>query len=270
MVMTLPKPDTETTIETAFRLALVVEYEGTAYFGFQFQADRPTIQAELEKALKDLTGERVRVTASSRTDTGVHAKGQVITFKTAGSLPLEAYIHGLNHHLPEDIAVKSAHKVALSFNPRRMAVSREYTYSILNNPTRSPLTSRFAYRIAGGLDVEAMERASKALIGTHDFASFASEIGDEPEKSTVRHVFEAGVKRDSELIILSIIANAFVRHQIRNTAGALVQVGLGKLGIGEFIRLLEERKPGLAGPTLPACGLCLVRVNYPATFEEMR
>ena len=252
------------------RIALIVEYDGTNYFGSQLQANQPSIQAELEKALKNLTGEKVRIAAASRTDTGVHARGQVISFKTATSLPLEAFVYGLNHYLPNDIAVRSAHKTALTFNARRMAISREYTYTILNSTTRSPLASRFAHRIAGRLDIKAMNDACRALVGIHDFAAFASEIGNEPEKSTIRNIWRADVVRTGEKIIFTIVANAFLRHQMRNTAGALVQVGLGKMSAAEFAHLLEVKQPGLAGPTLPACGLCLVQVNYPHAIEEMR
>jgi tRNA pseudouridine38-40 synthase len=120
------------------------------------------------------------------------------------------------------------------------------------------------------LDIEAMNRACQTLVGIHDFASFASNISDEPEKSTVRQVFKARVTRNEDMVVFNIVANAFVRHQIRSTAGALVQVGLNKLSEGEFVGLLEAKKVGLAGPTLPACGLCLMRVNYPCSFEEMR
>jgi len=270
MATVVPEAEKTDGAETATRMALVVEYDGTGYCGSQLQAEHPTVQSELEKALSSLTGERVRVSMTSRTDAGVHARGQVVSFRTDAGLPLEAFVHGSNHYLPDDIAVRSAHKVPLAFDPRRMAASREYTYTMLNSGTRSPLTARFAHRIAANLDCAAMVRACEALVGVHDFASFASEIGGEPEKSTVRHVFHAGVQRNGELVVFSIAANAFVRHQVRSTAGALVQVGLGKMRAEEFGRLLEIRQPGLAGPTLPACGLCLERVTYPCTFEEMR
>jgi tRNA pseudouridine38-40 synthase len=272
MVVVITRPEVKETVnrETAARIALVVEYDGTNYFGSQLQANQPTVQAELEKALINLTGEKVRIAAASRTDTGVHAHGQVVSFKMATTLPLEAFIQGLNHYLPDDIAVRSAHKTALTFNARRMAISREYTYNILNSTTRSPLTARFAHRIAGGLDIEAMNSACKMLVGIHDFASFASEIGDEPEKSTVRNVFRADVTRNGEMVTFTIIANAFLRHQVRNTAGALVQVGQDKMIAVEFAHLLDVKQPGLAGPTLLACGLCLVQVNYPCAIEEMR
>jgi tRNA pseudouridine38-40 synthase len=252
------------------RIALIVEYDGTNYFGSQLQANQPTIQSEMEKALKGLTGEEIRIALASRTDTGVHARGQVVSFRTASGLPLEAFIHGLNHFLPDDIAVKSAHRTALSFDPRRQAVSREYTYAISNSATRSPMTNRFAHRVVGKIDVVAMNNACRYLIGTHDFASFASDISEEPHKSTVRNVKHAFILNNGELLLFNFEANAFVRHQVRNTAGALVQVGLGKMSEAEFSHLLELKTPGLAGPALPACGLCLEGVNYPLKIEEMR
>jgi tRNA pseudouridine38-40 synthase len=270
MALTMTAPEIGRSQKLTTRMALVVEYDGTNYFGFQWQANAPTIQSELEKALEKLTGENIRIAASSRTDTGVHARGQVVSFKTNASLPLEAFVNGMNYHLPEDIAVKSAHQVNDSFLVRSMSVSREYSYYILNSQTRSPMTARFAYRVAGELDVEAMNRVCKNLVGIHDFASFASNIGDEPEKSTIRQVYQAKVTREGDIVVFNIIANAFIRHQIRSTAGALVQVGLNKMSEAEFIGILEEKRPGLAGPTLPSCGLCLIRVNYPCSFEEMR
>ena len=269
MVFTTANKEVEkmSNLAAATKIALVMEYDGTSYYGFQLQSNRPTIQGEIEKALWRLTGEKVRVMASSRTDTGVHAKGQVVSFRTGSCLSPQTFINGLNYHLPKDIAVKAAYGVADSFNVRREAISREYSYHILNSSTRSPISEGFSYRVPGCLDIISMNRACQALVGEHDFASFASSIGGEA-KSTVRRVCRAGVETDGELIVLSIVANAFLRHQVRSTAGTLVRVGLGKMSIGEFQEIMEARKPGLAGPTLPAHGLCLMQVNYPDPFEE--
>ncbi len=264
----LDKVDKPTAVTVKY--ALVVEYDGANYYGFQLQADQPTIQSELEKALTALTGESIRVAASSRTDTGVHAYGQVVSFNTKSSLPLEAFVHGLNYHLPADIAVKAAYPVRLGFDPRRLAANREYTYTFVNSRTRSPLTAKYAHRISAELNIEAMNQACRMLLGSHDFASFASEIGGEPEKSTVRNVSRAEVAQQDGRVVFTIIANAFLRHQVRSTAGILLQVGTGKMSLNEFKTIFEAKQPGLAGPMLPACGLALVKVNYPLTFEEMK
>ena len=269
MVLTTVNRETETikSSATTTRMVLALEYNGAHYYGFQLQTTRPTIQEELEKAIFRLTEEGSRVMAASRTDAGVHAWSQVVSFRTGLALSLETFVRGLNYYLPKDIAVKAAHRVADSFNVRRRAVSREYNYYILNSSTRSPIREGFSYRVAGRLDIEAMNRACQALIEGHDFASFASSIGGEV-KSTVRRVYRAGIDRDGEMVVLNMVANAFLRHQVRSTAGTLVRVGLGKMSQDEFHGIIEAKKPGLAGPILPACGLCLMQINYPRPFKE--
>ena len=249
------------------KIALIMEYDGTHYYGFQMQANLPTIQGETEKALWKLTGERSRVITASRTDAGVHAKGQVVSFRTRSSLPLETFINGLNYYLPRDIAVKAAYRVSDSFNVRRSALSREYNYYILNSRTRSPIREGFSYLVGGHLDIEAMNQACQALIGEHDFASFASSIGAEI-KNTIRRVYKAEMEKDGELVVFNMVANSFLPHQVRNTVGALIRVGLGKMTVDEFHRIIEAKKPGLARPTAPGRGLCLMRINYPHSFEE--
>ena len=242
-----------------------MEYDGTHYHGFQLQDDFPTIQGEMEEALWKLTGERLRVMAASRTDAGVHAKGQVVSFRTKSPLPLPAFINGLNYYLPRDIAVKAAHRVGDSFNVRRDAISREYNYYILNSLTRSPIRKGFSYLVTGHLDIEAMNLACQALIGEHDFASFASCIGV-GTKNTMRNVYRAKIDKDGELAVFNMVANSFLPHQVRNTVGALIRVGLGKVSVDQFHSIIEAKKPGLAGPAAPACGLCLMRINYPSPF----
>ena len=251
---------------TDTKMVLIMEYSGTHYHGFQLQANLPTIQGEIEKALWKLTGERRRVMAASRTDAGVHAKGQTVSFRTESPLPPQTFISGLNYYLPRDIVVKAAHRVSNSFNVRRDALSREYSYYILNSLTRSPIWEGFAYLVTGHLDIEAMNRACQPLIGEHDFASFATYIGS--IKSTVRRVYRAEMERNGELVIFNIVANSFLPHQVRNTVGSLIRVGLGKMTVDEFGNIIEKKEPGLAGPTVPACGLYLMRVNYPQPLER--
>jgi len=254
-------------VDSSNRIILIVEYDGTDYHGSQYQANAPTVQGEIEKALKMLTGEKIRIKMASRTDAGVHARGQVVAFDTSTVLPVKSFVDGMNHFLPDDIAVKEAYRAADGFDVRRRAVSREYRYYILNSPARSPMRQRFSYRINGDLDVEAMDRACKALIGRHDFASFVASENTARARRTVRDVFEAEVKRDGDMIIFKMVANAFLPHQVRNTAGALIRVGQGRMTVEEFHDLTTSGTPGLAGPTAPAAGLCLTRVNYPDNFE---
>ncbi len=249
------------------RIILIVEYDGTDYHGSQWQANAPTVQGEIEKALKMLTGEKIRIKMASRTDAGVHARGQVVGFDTGAALSLHAFVDGLNHFLPDDIAVKEAYKADEGFDVRRRAASREYEYYILNSPTRSPLRQKYSYRVEGNLDIAAMDRACQALVGRHDFASFVASEGTARAKRTVRDVFKAEVTRDGDIIIFKMVASSFLPHQVRNTVGALIKVGQGRITVEEFSRLVTAAEPGLAGPTAPAAGLCLTRVTYPVSFK---
>ena len=269
MVLAAVNPEVEPVVSlaTTTRIVLILEYDGTHYHGFQLQASLPTIQGEIEKALWKLTGERTRVMAAGRTDAGVHARGQVVSFRARSPHSLGTFVNGLNYYLPKDIAVKTAHRARDSFSVRRQAVSREYNYYILNSPTRSPLKKGFSHLVTGYLDIGAMNQACQAIIGEHDLASFISGIGVEV-KSTVRRVYRAEVRKDGKLAVFNILANSFLPHQVRNTVGALIRVGLGKMSGDEFYSIMEARKPGLAGPMAPACGLCLMQVNYPHPFGE--
>jgi len=249
------------------QILLIMEYDGTGYHGFQWQKGLPSIQKEVEKAMKKLTGERRRVISASRTDAGVHAKGQVVGFRTKSPLPVDNFVKGLNHYLPKDIAVKAAYRVSDAFRIRHDAVSREYSYSILNSPTRSPIIEGQAHHVANPLNIEAMNRASQTLIGEHDFASFVNGDGSWL-KSTVRNVSRAEVEREGELVTFHMAANSFLPHQVRTTVGALIRVGLAKMKLDQFRSIIEARKPGTAGPTAPACGLCLDRVNYSVPLGE--
>ena len=247
------------------KIVLVVEYDGRNYYGFQWQPKLPTIQAELERAIRRLTGESSRVIAASRTDTGVHAVGQVVSFRTKSALPPQTFVRALNYYLPRDIAVKGACKVDMDFNVRRDAMSREYDYYILNSSTRSPLFEGFAYFVPKKLNIRAMNKACKFLEGEQDFASFATALGK--LRSTVRTVYEARVAKEDDLVTYHMTGNSFLPHQVRNTVGLLIRVGLDKVGLEEFQQIMEAKRLGLAGPTAPAYGLCLTKVNYPGNLE---
>ncbi len=243
------------------KFILLIEYDGTQYHGFQWQLGLPTIQNELEEAILRFCGQSSRVIAASRTDAGVHAKGQVVSFRAESKLDTMTLVRALNYYLPGDIAVKAAYRARDDFNVRHDALSREYHYYILNTDTRSPFSQRFALFLPKVLDIQAMNDACRLIRGEHDFASFASSLDD--NKSTLRNVYEAEIEKKGDFTIFRIVANSFLPHQVRSTMGLLIRLGLGKLGIEGFRDIMEAKSLGLAGPLSLACGLCLKKVNYP-------
>lgn len=247
------------------KFVVILEYDGSQYHGFQWQLGKPTVQACLEEAIHRVTGENRRILAASRTDTGVHAKMQVVSFRSNTSLPPQTMVKALNFYLPQDIAVKAAEKVEADFNVRRNALSREYEYRILNSQVRSPLLAGRVYQVPYKLDIDLLNKACQLLEGEHDFSSFAAAATR--TKSTVRHVSRAYFGQDGGLTIFFIKADSFLMHQVRNTVGLLLRIGSGKVDISELKHVMEQRKYGLAGPSAPACGLYLTRINYPRELE---
>ena len=246
----------------ARKLALILEYDGTGYGGFQLQRNARTIQGEVEAALDRLLGSPVRIKGASRTDAGVHANGQVVAFPTGSALTPNTFTKALNYHLPSSIVVLSTHEVPVSFDPRRGALSRVYRYIILNRKEPSPLEMGRAYYFNRELDIVAMAEESHALVGNHDLAAFTSPALA-GKKSTIRTVYRAEVVRVEDKVFFDIEAESFLPQQIRRTVGALLQVGLGKLGANDIHRMLEDRTPGAAGPVVPPWGLYLTKVKYP-------
>lgn len=246
--------------DSARRIALVLEYDGSRYGGSQAQQNAPSIQGELERALAKLTREALRVALAGRTDAGVHAKGQVAAFSTASRLPIETFVRGLNAWLPPDIAVRRAVEAPARFDPRRHAFSRTYRYTVYNAPVRSPLWRSYAWHVAEPLALAPMQEAAASLLGQHDFAAFSRR---EAVASTVRSVRQAQVARRGPLVTVELEANAFLRQQVRRTVGVLVAVGAGRLSLAAFRALLRRAEPASAGPVAPAHGLCLLRVAYP-------
>lgn len=240
------------------RLALVVEYDGSRHGGSQFQKNAPSIQGELETALRKLTGERLRVAFAGRTDAGVHAKGQVAAFSTTSALETEVFVRGLNAWLPVEIAIRHATEVDDGFDPRRHARSRTYQYTIYNAAVRSPLWRSHAWHVPEPLDSTAMQHGAVGLLGEHDFAAFSRNEG----VRTLRRIRRLEVARRGPLIVLELEANAFLRQQVRRTTGALVQVGTGRTEAAAFRDLLRRAEPASAGPVAPPHGLCLLRVSY--------
>lgn len=253
------------------RLALTIEYEGTRYQGFQYQVNAPSIQGELEQAIERLTGERARVQGAGRTDAGVHAEAQVVAFDTASAHSPKTFVSALNHYLPDDIAVKAAYIVKPNFDPRRRARSRTYRYSILNGRTPSPLARRFTCHIRETLDVELMRSAVSAFIGEHDFRLFAAPL-PAGKTNSIRIVLDAALKQSGDVIDFWVVGNAFLRHQVRRMTGALVDIGRGKLEEDDLKAMLDNRRTEKVAHSLPARGLCLVKIeytDYPPNVEDV-
>jgi tRNA pseudouridine38-40 synthase len=242
-------------------IRLLLEYDGTRYHGWQRQADALTIQQVLEESLERLTGEKVALIGSGRTDAGVHARGQVANFRTASAIPLQAFHKGLNSLLPRDIAVLSAAEAKPSFHARKSARAKTYEYRILNRPTRSPLAHHYAWWIDPPLDLAAMAGAAAALPGEHDFTAFRASGSD--NLNPVRRVL-AATWRDSPggWLSFTITATGFLRGMVRSLVGTMAAVGRGKAPPAILAELLENRARHLAGPTAPPQGLYLVEVVY--------
>ena len=255
-------------------IKLRLEYDGTDFKGSQLQVvGQRTVQGELEKALGRLTGlqadERLKVSLAGRTDTGVHAAGQVASFRTDSLLSIETFRRGLNALLPFDVAVLDAQEEGDDFHARFSAKARRYRYSVLNRPVRSALQRRFAYGVSGRLDLAIMNEAARTLVGEHDFASFAGAGWGVPTEEaegpgTVRRILKATVERleASDMLVLELEANAFLPHMVRNIVGTLLLVGKGEITPTRFEEILAARDRRWAGPTAPACGLSLVEVSY--------
>jgi len=242
------------------RFKLTVEYDGSDYHGWQVQPNGRTIQQTLEEAVTRLCGETVRVVAAGRTDAGVHAVGQVVAFTLETPHAPDIVLRALNALTPRDISITAAETVANDFNPRRAARSRAYVYRIWNARWPSPFWRRYAWHLARPLDVDAMRAAAGTLVGEHDFSAF--QAADCDADNPVRRVLRSEVERREALITYTIEATAFLRHMVRSIIGTLVEVGNGQRVAGDLPRLLETGDRNQAGPTAPACGLCLQRVEY--------
>jgi tRNA pseudouridine38-40 synthase len=240
------------------RIAVLLEYDGTAYRGSQYQDNGPSIQGELEACIAKLTGETARCAFAGRTDAGVHALGQVAAFDTASRLAAAEFVRGLNHFLPEDIAVRAAGEAPAAFDPRRDAMARTYRYEVDARPERSPLRRNRAWHVGRPLDLAAMRAAARSLAGEHDFAAYAGPY----DGSTVRTLDRLDIAERCEGVSIEMKARSFLPHQVRRAVGPLVEVGLGRLSVKALEHWLEEAAPSSAGPSAPPCGLYLVHIKY--------
>jgi tRNA pseudouridine38-40 synthase len=241
-------------------IKVVLEYDGTDFAGWQQQARGRTVEAELKRALRSVTGQEATVYAAGRTDAGAHAEGQVANFHTDGRIGPQRLMAALNARLPEDVAVVSAEDVDDDFHARYSARWRRYRYRYLDRPARPALERDRCWHVRGPLDVDSMARAAKALVGRHDWTSFCS--ASEPADGRIREMRSATVVRSGDFVEVELVAEGFLRGMVRSIAGALAEVGRGRRParwVGQVLRARDRRQ---APRTAPAGGLTLMEVIY--------
>lgn len=241
-------------------IKLTIEYDGKCYNGWQKQPNKLNIQGEIEKAIYNITKEKVDLIGSGRTDAGVHALGQVANFKTDSQIPIEKLAIAINSQLKNSIVIKNAEEVNERFHSRYNAKQKTYRYIINNSKTGSAIYRNLEYCFPIKLDVEKMKKAAKYFKGEHDFKAFKSS--GTSSKNSVRTIYKAEVKQDKERIIIELTGNGFLYNMVRIISGTLLDVGLGKILPEKIPNIIEEKNRQKAGKTLPPHGLYLVAVEY--------
>lgn len=241
-------------------IKLTVLYDGSSYHGWQIQPGYETVQGVLTEAVGDLLGCSVRITGASRTDAGVSALGQAAAMQIESPIPTENLVKAITQRLPSEIAVSEAIEMPAEFDVISDVKSKLYRYTIFTGAVRPVLEVRHCWHFAKKLDVDLMSQAAKRLIGKKDFKSFASAADE--RVSSVRTVLRCDVTSDNEKIYFDIEGNGFLYNMVRNIVGTLVEVGLGRLGVGDIERILEAKDRTAAGPIAPAGGLCLMWIKY--------
>ena len=244
-------------------IRLVVEYDGTTLCGWQRQSNGPTVQQHLEEALARLLTHDVSVVGASRTDAGVHARGQVASFRTERAIPLHGIRRGLNSLLPPEIAVCAADEVPDTFHPRFSATGKHYRYTILARPDRSPRWRERAWHVPEPLDLARLQAAAEPLLGEHDFAAFRA--AGCTARTTRRRIDDVTIEAGGELVRVDVRGNAFLRNMVRIVVGTLVEVGIGRREVAQVAEILASLDRTRAGITAPAQGLELMEVRYDGT-----
>ena len=267
-------------------LKVTVSYDGTDFSGWQVQPDAPTVQGTLASAIGRITGEKVLPQGSGRTDAGVHALAQVMTFVTESSVPTEKFLRAMNDVLPASIRVLQVSEAPSGFHARHSARAKTYRYRIYRGSICPPFMARYVWHYPYRLDEQAMAQAATLVAGEHDFTSFAAvDPEKDPEKdhqkdrekdrernparrsdqeaaSNVRTIFSSLWERSGEELVYTVRGSGFLHHMVRNLAGTFILVGKGTLRVEDVTRILQARSRSSAGPTAPASGLCLVDVEY--------
>lgn len=242
------------------RVRLTVAYDGTNYCGWQVQPNGVTVEEKLNQALKDLLGEEIAVIGASRTDSGVHALGNIAVFDTASKIPPEKMSYGLNQRLPDDIVIQKSEQVPGDFHPRYQETEKIYEYKIWNTTFPNPLNRLHSYFYYRTLDIVRMQQAANLLVGEHDFQSFCA--ANAQVLTTVRKIYSCEIQKDGDMILIRIRGNGFLYNMVRIIAGTLIEVGSGVRKPESIQEILELKDRKMAGPTAPPHGLTLVKIIY--------
>lgn len=242
------------------RVRLTVAYDGTSYHGWQIQDNGNTVEEELNRALSELFGEKIEVIGASRTDSGVHALGNVAVFDTESQMAVFKMAYALNQRLPEDIRIQKSEEVPLDWHPRRCESRKTYEYRIYRGEFPMPVKRLYSHFTYHALDVGKMQEAAACLVGEHDFKSFC-QTGAQVE-STVRTVYSVELEEQGAELVIRICGSGFLYNMVRIIAGTLLEVGQGKREPEAMLEILAARERSAAGPTAPAKGLTLIKYEF--------
>ncbi len=242
------------------RIRLTVAYDGTNYHGWQVQPNGITIESELNRCLTDLFREPIEVMGASRTDSGVHAMGNIAVFDTTARMPAEKIAYALNQRLPEDIRIQSSEEVASDWHPRHVESRKTYEYCIYRARFPMPVKRLYSLFTYHSLDVNRMREAAGYLVGEHDFKSFC-QVGAQVQ-STVRTIYSIDILEQGDDLVIRICGNGFLYNMVRIITGTLMEIGQGRKEPEDIIHILEAKDRSAAGPTAPAHGLMLVNITY--------
>jgi tRNA pseudouridine38-40 synthase len=253
---------------------LTIAYDGTDFHGWQIQTNKPTVQGEIVSVLRRITQENIQLHAAGRTDAGVHALGQVGSFRTQSALSAGEFQRALNALLPPTIRIAAAEEVGPDFNARWSARSKIYRYRLYRGKVVPPMLWRYVLHYPFPLYEDAMRDAAARFVGTHDFASFAASTGseeDDKERSAEREIFSTELVRspDGEELVFTVRGRSFLRYMVRKMVGTLLDVGRGKLQPSDIDRLFELKDRSKSGPTVPPQGLCMVSVEHEESFRVL-
>lgn len=244
------------------KIKIIIEYDGSNYSGWQIQNNSMTVQEKIEAALLRLTREKIRIYGASRTDAGVHARGQVAVFSTNSTIPPHKYAHAISSRLPRDITVKESCEVEDDFDPRYHAKMKLYRYSVFASRIRPAIGRQYCWHVKAPLNIEHIIEAAKLIEGEHDFTSFSNQECNTDDANNVRTVEGCKIIEEGKYLHFEVMGRSFLYNMVRNITGTLIDVGAGRFEVGDIPKIFKAKNRAEAGQGAPASGLCLEWIKY--------